>query len=213
MLQTIDIRSRDHIYILGDLFDRCESRPDPVGVYFNVLGLGEKVSLIAGNHDIWLSQYIDEFFGTPERKRKKLKPHHYNTFSILHERLTEVDLLNLSSLIKKLPLQISVRISDKNYLMAHAQTCNPCENRELSYYVMGDGNKDFFDQGIDGYISICGHTDTSFMYNYNGWYSEDGVPSIWRNTKGNLIMMDCGCGFESGRLACICIETGEEFYV
>jgi serine/threonine protein phosphatase 1 len=28
----------------------------------------------------------------------------------------------------------------------------------------------------------------------------------------NVIMIDCGATFE-GRLACLCLETGEEFYV
>lgn len=36
--------------------------------------------------------------------------------------------------------------------------------------------------------------------------------SVWQNEVGNLCMMDCGCGLSGGRLACICLETGERFY-
>ncbi len=36
--------------------------------------------------------------------------------------------------------------------------------------------------------------------------------SVWRNEKGNVYMMDCGCGFADGRLACLCLESGERFY-
>lgn len=34
-----------------------------------------------------------------------------------------------------------------------------------------------------------------------------------KNDKRNLYMTDCGCGFEKGRLGCLCLETKEEFYV
>lgn len=31
--------------------------------------------------------------------------------------------------------------------------------------------------------------------------------------KEKVYMIDCGCGFKSGRLGCLCLETKEEFYV
>lgn len=213
ILKRLSIKDEDHVYLLGDLFDRCETRPDPVGVYFNVLKLGAQVTVIAGNHDLWLSQYIDEYLAVPERKRFKLKPNLYNTFSIMRERLTDVDLKNVSEHIKTFPLQIEVDVEGQKYLLAHAQTSSPDDVSDISYYVMGNGDESFFEKGIEGYTSICGHTDSSFMIKYQGEFSVPGEQSIWRNEKKNLVMMDCGCGFESGLLACLCLETEEEFYV
>lgn len=43
-------------------------------------------------------------------------------------------------------------------------------------------------------------------------YLDRPQKSIWRNNKGNVYLLDCGCGFGSGKLAGICIETGERFY-
>lgn len=212
ILKRLSLKSEDHVYLLGDLFDRCETRPDPVGVYFNVLRLGDMVTVIMGNHDLWLSQYIDEYLATPERKRSKLKPHHYNTFSIMRERLTDVDLKSVSDFIKAFPLQLEVTVDEQKYLLAHAQTSKPDDIKHASYYVMGDGKKDYYERGIESYISICGHTDSSFMFKYGGSFSDTKVAAIWRNSQDNLIMMDCGCGFESGRLACLCLETGQEYY-
>lgn len=32
------------------------------------------------------------------------------------------------------------------------------------------------------------------------------------NDKENVYLMDSGCGFTGGKLACICLESGERFY-
>lgn len=37
--------------------------------------------------------------------------------------------------------------------------------------------------------------------------------SYLKNEKEKVYMIDCGCGFKSGRLGCLCLETKEEFYV
>lgn len=58
LLQKINLTEKDHLYLLGDLFDRCEDHADPVGVYFQMLGLGEQCTVIRGNHDHWLANYI-----------------------------------------------------------------------------------------------------------------------------------------------------------
>lgn len=213
MLKIIDLKSEDHLYLMGDLFDRCNSNPDPVGVYFDVLKLADRVSVVMGNHDIWLAEYIESYYSVSERKRKRITPYGYNSFELMNSRLTEVDMLQLATYIKSFPLQIEVEVEGIKYLMGHAMTADPSEDRHMSYYIMGIDAPDFFESGILGYISICGHTDTSFMKVYKGKYSDDTQPSIWRNDAKNLYMIDCGCGFSSGRLACVCLETGEEFYV
>lgn len=47
----------------------------------------------------------------------------------------------------------------------------------------------------------------------DGEYLDGMLNSIWRNEKKNLYLMGCGCGLPNGRLAGICLETGERFYV
>lgn len=61
-------------------------------------------------------------------------------------------------------------------------------------------NTEYLHNGIEGYISVCGHRNTA---NHK----------IWKNEKRNLIMCDCGCGFRNGKLGCLCLETKEEFYI
>ena len=89
----------------------------------------------------------------------------------------------------------------EKYLFAHAMTSTPGVIKVEDYYLMGTFlSKFYLHYGIAGYTSACGHTNT-----------DDG--RIWKNRKENLYMIDCGCGFNSGRLGCLCLETKEEFYV
>lgn len=201
LLEKLELQQEDKLYILGDLFDRSNFNPDPVGVYFTILGLGDKCQVIRGNHEQELAEYITAYFHTPERKRERLESYPYNTFELLKERLTPVDVQNMAKWILNLPLQIKIEVNDTKYLLAHAMTMKPSVVCADKAYLRGsDGFQNFLMNGVEGYISICGH-------------SNPRGSDIWRNSKGNVIICDCGCGFRSGSLGCLCLETGEEFYV
>lgn len=201
LLKMIEFSKEDKLFILGDLFDRSDYNPNPVDLYFKVMELGDNCSMIRGNHDEWLAAYIFKFYQIPEWKRRKTEPYQYNTFRCLTRRLVEVDVQNLARQILTWPLQLSVQVNNEKYLLAHAMTSKPECTENKYYYLMGNEmNAEYLHNGIEGYISICGHRNTA---NHK----------IWRNEKGNLIMCDCGCGFRNGKLGCLCLETKEEFYV
>ena len=201
LLEKIRFSDQDHLYILGDVFDRSNHDPNPVDLYFNIKRLGKQCTVIKGNHDDWLAWYILEYYALPERKRRNVPLYSYNSFHLLQERMTQVDLQNLANDVLAWPMQIHVIIGEENYLLAHAMTAVPGIYKLDDYYLMGSSlNKFYLHYGIAGYTSIVGHTNT-----------EDG--RIWKNRKGNLYMIDCGCGFSSGKLGCLCLETKEAFYV
>lgn len=201
LIKKLDLKEEDKLYILGDLFDRSNYNPNPVDIYFNILKLGNKCQVIRGNHEQELAEYIITYFGKKKQKKAKLDSYPYNSFELLRERLTQVDLQNMTKWMLELPLQIALEIDGTKYLLAHAMTSSIHEVYSDEYYLRGDGDlQSFLNHGIEGYISICGHSNP-----------EGNV--IWRNYKGNVIICDCGCGFQSGRLGCLCIETGEEIYV
>lgn len=92
-------------------------------------------------------------------------------------------------------------------------TFHPDIKEKEEYCLMGNNNLDvFLLNGIDGYVSMCGHTSTDTVMWGKDLYLDRPQKSIWRNNKGNVYLLDCGCGFGSGKLAGICIETGERFY-
>ena len=123
-------------------------------------------------------------------------------------------MLHLADLIDALPLQKEISVDGKSYLLAHAMTSYPSIEESKDYYLMGSWELDnYLHDGIKGYISLCGHTPTGNMIsNTGGMYLDDDKNSIWVNRKKNVFLLDCGSGFTGGRLACMCLETGDRFY-
>ena len=215
ILKQISPSYKDNIILLGDLFDRGAAEPDPVGVYFRICGLDARVTWIRGNHDQLLADYIYQYYGFPEKKRGSLRSYRYNSFDLMSKRLTEADMLNIADQIMKLPLQVEMETDNINYLFAHAMTFDPSMGeREDKAYLEGLGDmKEYWDKGVDGYVSLVGHTDVQYQFNNpQGRYLDEETNSIWLNNQENVYMVDCGCGLAIGRLACICLETGERFY-
>lgn len=166
-----------------------------------------------GNHDQWLADYIEKYFSLSERKREKWIPYFYNSFDLIRKRMTETDMLELADLIHALPLQKEIVINGKRFLLAHAMTSRPSVKMPDHYYMLGGELESFVIDGIDTYISLCGHTTTdNLFWVKGGTYLDGGKQSVWTNEKENVCLLDCGCGFAGGKLACICLETGERFY-
>ena len=201
LLKRLNLKDDDRLYILGDIFDRSNHNPDPVGVYFTILKLDDKCQVIRGNHEQELAEYITTYYQLKEKKRKKLEPYSYNTFELVDEKLTPRDVQNMAKWMLELPVQTELEVNGIKYLLAHAMTENPEKETLDNVFLLGsDKIQGFLDNGVEGYISLCGHS------NPEGGY-------IWRNSKGNVIICDCGCGFLCGRLGCFCLETGEDIYV
>lgn len=159
LLKVIKFSKEDKLFILGDLFDRSDYNPNPVDLYFKVMELGDNCSMIRGNHDEWLAAYILKYYQMPEWKRRKTEPYQYNTFRCLTRRLVEVDVQNLARQILTWPLQLSAQVNNEKYLLAHAMTSKPECTENKYYYLMGNEmNPEYFCNGVEGYISICGHS-------------------------------------------------------
>ena len=201
MLAKVHFSKQDHLFILGDVFDRSDFNPNPVDLYFHILELGDRCTILRGNHDQKLAAYISEYYHLPEWKRREMPPYPYNTFRIFTRRLTPVDVKNLAGVIAAWPLQVMAEVNHKKYLLAHAMTAVPGTEKSTAYHLMGSElDQLYLKNGIAHYISICGHRPNA-----------DHL--IWKNEKKNVYMIDCGCGFKSGRLGGLCLETKEEFYV
>lgn len=83
ILKLINFSKEDHLFILGDIFDRSDYSPNPVKLYFNILSLESRCTVLKGNHDSWLASYISKYYAMPEWKRTKTAPYPYNTFRII----------------------------------------------------------------------------------------------------------------------------------
>ena len=150
----------------------------------------------------------------PRRKRAGFRPYGYNSFDIMNSRIPPNDILKIADDILRWPLQISAVIGEEQYLFAHSMTSEVDVEKSRDYYLMGTKlDFKFLRNGIDGFISVCGHHPTSTI---RQWYGDDNCPKqneIWHNNKENVYMIDCGCGFSTGRLACLRLEDKAEYYV
>lgn len=164
LLKMIEFSKEDKMFILGDLFDRSDYNLNPVDLYFKVMELGDNCSMIRGNHDEWLAAYILYYYQMPEWKRRKTEPYQYNTFRCLTRRLVPVDVRNLAKKILTWPFQLSVQVNNEKYLPAHAMTSKPECTENKYYYLMGNEmNTEYLHNGIEGYISVCGHAKSEVV--------------------------------------------------
>ena len=200
LLRQIGFTSEDILIINGDVFDRGEK---PVELYFEILKY-PNIYMIQGNHDVWVAREIlGKYAG--EKVGQYLS---YNTVSILEQRLTPVDMINLANWIKEKPYYINLTLDGKKYQIAHAQTyLTPERLWDKSKIYMGDDHYEDFIRGLeehDEFISVVGHTAT-----------ED--KRIWVSESGKTIRIDCGAGYQcyncSGNLGAIRLNDMEEFYV
>lgn len=98
-----------------------------------------------------------------------IRPYSYNSFELMKLRLTEADMLHLADLIDALPLQKEIYVDGKSYLLAHVMTSYPSIEELKDYYLMGSWELDnYFLDGINGYVSLCGHTPTEYMIQKTG---------------------------------------------
>lgn len=200
LLRKIGFTREDILIVNGDIFDRGEK---PVELYFEILKY-PNIYMIQGNHDVWVAREILEKFAG-EKVGQYIS---YNTVSILEQRLTPVDMINLANWIKEKPYYINLILDGKKYQIAHAQTYPTPERLwDKSKIYMGDDHYEDFIRGLeehDEFISVVGHTAT-----------ED--KRIWVSESGKTIRIDCGAGYKcyncTGNLGAIRLNDMEEFYV
>lgn len=201
MFGRISFSPEDRLYILGDLIDRG---PDPAGVLDLVMGK-KNITVLTGNHE-------DAFAAWYESEADKVgNPYYYNTYEILTDsRKKEEKLPEYVRFMKGLPLYKKVKLDGVCYLLAHASTEETLRMWKRRDPFIWDSSMVDRQRGIPGYVSIVGHVPTFIIRGY-----PHEPAAIWKSPDGSLIDVDCGAAFPAmgGRLGCLCLETGEEFYV
>lgn len=119
--------------------------------------------------------------------------------------------------IKDAPLALIVDMYKNAMVPSIADEHTPTEAQyqgRLDYAIVSPSLAKKVENGVDGHVSFVGHHDSSYQCgNLCDHYLDEDSSSIWLNERENLHMMDCGCGLPGGRLACICLETGEILFI
>ena len=116
--------------------------------------------------------------------------------------------MNVIEFLSELPYYYDISVNDQQYILVHGGLGNFFPGKSLDEYTIDEivwTRPDFSVPYSTDRIVVCGHTPTQLI-------EENDRPGYIMK-KNNYIAIDCGACFRGGRLAAICLDTGEEFYV
>ena len=220
MLEKLDLQPEDTLYIIGDMIDRG---PNSRAVIDLVRSASNMVPLM-GNHEWMMLQYLDK--GPYKRSWNRNGNHELRKWldesKVSRGVLTE-EAQEIVDWIRALPYWIEL----DDYLLIHAGwNQRTLAGRLYLYDSLGDmledqdkmdlvwAREEFFPYYCGGTIEffaerkktvIFGHTPTVLVPDFGL------APRIWHDPSGDKINIDCGA-FYGGRLACLDLDTMEEYY-
>lgn len=216
ILEKIKFNSNtDKLYLIGDI---CDRGPD-TSVIFKDIMKRENVFCLLGNHENMLIRYLPKVKGF--EYLRELYPDYEDgllwcycggleTIDSLSQ-LENKEVIEIYKYILQLPHYIELSVGDKEYILVHAGIDNYDSKKSLDEYEIRDflWNRASFDSLYydESKTIIVGHTPTYEI-------REDRFPNIYFG-KGNVVDIDCGASYTDrcGRLACLCLETKQEYYV
>ena len=215
ILDRINLQDTDTLYVLGDILDRG---PHPIRVLLKLMEMPNAICLV-GNHEYMaveclsflMQEVTDRSLDELDHKTlDNLVTWQYNgakstidEFRALSREMQE----EVIDFIKDMSIYEELTVGAQDYLLVHAGLGNFDPARTMDDYSLHDliwKEADYSRQYFEDKIVITGHTPTQFI---------KGNPKpgfIFRHL--NHIAIDCGAYLEDGRLAAVCLETGEEFY-
>ncbi|MBD5142733.1 MAG: fructose-bisphosphatase class III [Ruminococcus sp.] len=216
MLELIQFSEQDKLFILGDIADRGEQ---PIEIYQDMMKRNNIIPIM-GNHDYMALFLLDMLITdmTEENFAADLELEDMqdilawideggDTTIAGFQKLSISEREEILDYIAGFALYQEIQIQEKKFILVHAGLENFEETRKLDSYepqellfIRDDPDKAYF-QDKNIYV-ITGHTPTPY-------YS--GKAEIYHGN--NRICIDCGACFQTGRLACLCLETMEEFYI
>ncbi len=215
MLETINFSDEDTLYVLGDVVDRG---PKPVELLLDMMDRANVIPLM-GNHDFYAKDILRRLCGDIEEETANEEyigsiledmsdwfseggESTYNGF-LAQPREVRADILDY---MDNFSLFETVDVGERAFILAHAGLGNFRREKKLSEYTVEELTAyrvDLDREYIGGNVYIVtGHTPTLAL---------TGKAEIYR--KFNNILIDCGACFNKGRLACLCLDNFEEFYV
>ena len=213
MLELIHFNDNDVLYILGDVIDRGS---EPVKILLDMMSR-KNVYPLLGNHEYmaiqcleWLSKEITEenLRGVDADKLNKLSDWMnnggYATIKAF-KALTPEQREAIIDYIYEFTLVEEVSVNGMDFVLTHAGIKGFDKNRDLDSYDVEDyvwERPDLEVPYFEDKFTIIGHTPTLAI---------TGEPEIIVYNK--FVDIDCGACFNGGKLACLCLDTLQEFYV
>ena len=205
ILDQILFKESDTLYILGDLLDYGEEAMELI----DDLSLRLNVYCIAGEHDFLAARMLSGFDkmlkngSTPDAEyiadmTAWVKDGGQATLEAFRS-LDADSREGVLEYLEELTLFEDITVNGKRYVLVHAGIADYEADSELEDYLP----EDFFSEPLDASYAliedatvVVGHVPTK------SGKIERGEGSIF---------LDCGAS-EGGKLACLCLDNGKEFY-
>lgn len=216
LVEKINLRESDTLYVLGDILDRG---PHPIKVLLTLMEMPNAICLL-GNHELMaldcLEFLMQEITDTSielldEKMVDNLITWQYNgSMTTIDEfRALEREMQReVIDFIKDFLIYAEITVAGKNYLLVHGGLGNFYPGKHIEDYSIKEliwDRAEYDIQYYDDKYVVTGHTPTQeIIGNPRPGY-------IFR--ENHHIALDCGCNRPNGRLAAICLDTGEEYYI
>ncbi len=215
LVEKMHITEEDSLYILGDVIDRG---PEPVKALEYLMTI-PNCTCLAGNHEMMMlsnikmllseitEDYLDDL--SVEELEPLLEWLHNGASNTISDfaALSVEEREEIIDFVKDFEVYVELEVNGQRYLLVHAGLDNFSKEKKLDEYYLENfvwTRLDYGQKYYDDVIMVTGHTPTQVIpKNPNPGY-------IYK--ANNHIALDCAACSESGRLAGICLETGEEFY-
>lgn len=200
MLNLIDFKESDELYILGDIFDRGTN---PLGILDYVIG-HKNIYLLKGNHESLFEDYFEN---------GSAYLWYMNGGNTTHSQIMKKGYIQEELIYKYIKILPYIKVIDK-FILVHAgvtffkgyndvdlETFIKYQEEESCLWDRSNINENL---RYKDYTIICGHTPVQSI---TGQYEDVKILH-----KEGTIYIDCGCVF-GGKLACLRLDDMKEFYV
>ena len=207
MLEKIDLRAKDVLYVLGDVLDR-----GPHGIeIIEDIARRQNVILLCGNHERTAEEMLKLYFDSLSSGKKL--PHKFEEW--LHHggapTVREFISMNpqkqhwLLQYLNSLPCYAEDEVSGQKYFLAHTvpEKRRMLHKKELREDDFLWGEPEYEVLYYKRTVIVTGHTPTNLI-------DESFRGKIWRGN--NHIAIDCGAAY-GGVLGCIRLDDMAEFYI
>lgn len=215
LLDKIKLKETDILYVLGDVLDRG---PHPIKTLRKLMEMPNAICMV-GNHELMALECLE--FLMKEITDKSLEELNAETLDNLvtwqfngsqstideFRKLDSESQMDVIEFIKDFLIYEEVSVNGKDYLLVHAGLGNYSPEKDIEDYslheliwVRAEYDVRYFE---DTYV-ITGHTPTQTI--------KDNPHPGYIYQRNNHIAIDCGAHYPSGRLAALCLDTGEEYY-
>ena len=215
LLDKIDLKEDDTLYVLGDILDRG---PHPIKTLLKLMDMPNCICLV-GNHEYmalgclkFLMQELteDSLAAVDEKILDNLITWQCNGSKTTIDEFGKLDFDTKEAVIdfiSNFTIYEEITVEEKSYLLVHAGLGNYEPNKAIDEYSLHDiiwERADYETVYYEDVYVVTGHTPTQVI---------KGNPNSGFVYKhNNHIAIDCGASYKGGRLAAVCLNTGEEFY-